>query len=84
MLNVISDASQGVSLDEKIKVLELNFKKLENDLIEAKNRLVIVEERRLIVNDQNDFDSSDSNTIDKNSEINVPIAKKYYSNSVRQ
>lgn len=84
VFNVIRYFSQGLNLEEKIKTLELNLKKLEIDLTEEKNRLAIVEEPRLMVNDRNDFVLFEENTIDNKIEKNDTVNEKDNSNMVRQ
>jgi hypothetical protein len=65
-------------------MLELNLKNREIDMIEEKNRLKIVEEPQLVVNDGNDFVLFSENTVHYNIEKNDTIIEKDHSNMVRQ
>jgi len=77
---------QSTSLNTRIGALELNLKKIQDELIIAKNRLGdVAEERSNMVEDHDTNNESDEKLIYTNIETNdEPVEKDRVSNPVRR
>jgi len=76
---------QSTSLNTRIETLELNLKKIQDELIIEKNRLVDdAEERSYIVGDHDTNNESDEKSIYTNIDTNDEPVEKDRSNPVRQ